>query len=337
MEKFVFYCSRFYSFGRFPRYAQARLSAAIPPTMIKQDHMLCPWWQTRHALSLCNIPSRCGISSSILNGEEHNHNLIFRVETPNLDVSTRIGFILFYLIKRYTTYINSPEDHKIMNKTKFTTWLIKNITLHQHDSRKEEIANGVTHGVGILLSIFATILMISRVIKGNSAVSMTGAIIFGLSMILLYSSSTFYHLSRGPVAKRLLRIMDHSSIYLLIAGTYTPVALTVGGGAGWAIFGIEWGLTIIGIAFTLIFWGKYGFLHVLFYIIMGWMAVFIWKPLMNAVNTHFLLLMISGGLSYTLGTVIYGLKKIPYYHAIWHLFVLTGSMLLFLSIYMYLM
>ena len=219
----------------------------------------------------------------------------------------------------------------------FKKWLIKNITLHQHDSRKEELANGGTHGMGILLSILATILMISRVIKGNSAVSMTGAIIFGLSMILLYSSSTFYHLARGPVSKRLLRIMDHSSIYLLIAGTYTPVALTVGGGAGWAIFGIEWGLTIIGIAFTLIFWGRYGLLHVLFYIIMGWMAVFIWKPLMNTVNTNFLLLMVSGGLSYTLGTIIYGLKKIPYYHAIWHLFVLTGSMLLFLAIYLHLM
>jgi len=224
-----------------------------------------------------------------------------------------------------------------MDKIKITTWLIKNISLHEHDSRKEEIANAGTHGFGILLSITATILMISKVLQGNSAVSMTGAIIFGISMILLYSSSTFYHLTKGPVVKRLLRIMDHSTIYFLIAGTYTPVALTVGGAAGWTIFGIEWGLTVLGITFTLIFWGRYGLLHVLFYIIMGWMAVFIWSPLMETVSKPFIILMISGGLSYTLGTIVYGMKKIPFYHAIWHLFVLAGSVLLFLAIYLYLM
>jgi len=219
----------------------------------------------------------------------------------------------------------------------FKKWLIKNISLHEHDSRKEELANAGTHGLGILLSIFATIIMILRVFKGNSSVSLTGVIIFGLSMILLYSSSTFYHLSTGQVSKRILRILDHSSIYLLIAGTYTPVLLTLGGASGWTIFGIEWALTIIGIAFTLFFWDRYGILHVLFYIIMGWMAVFIWKPLMETVNRSFIILMISGGLSYTLGTIVYGMKKIPFYHAVWHLFVLAGSVLLFLAIYLYLM
>ena len=156
-------------------------------------------------------------------------------------------------------------------------------------------------------------------------------------MVLLYSSSTFYHLSKGPVAKRILRILDHSTIYFLIAGTYTPVALTVGGPAGWTIFGIEWALTILGITFTLFFWDRYGILHVLFYIIMGWMAVFIWKPLMQTVTTPFIILMISGGLSYTLGTIVYSMKKMPFHHAVWHLFVLGGSVLLFLAIYLHLM
>lgn len=224
-----------------------------------------------------------------------------------------------------------------MEKSNFKTWLIDNITLHQHDNRKEEFANAGTHGLGIVLSIAAIVMMVIKVTTGDSQVSLTGALIFGFSMVLLYSSSTFYHLSRGPVSKRILRIMDHSTIYFLIAGTYTPVLLTIGGAAGWTIFGIEWALTIVGITFTLIFWDRYGLLHVLFYIIMGWMAVFIWKPLITTVNTSFIILVVSGGLSYTLGTIVYGLKRIPFYHAVWHLFVLGGSVLIFLGIYLHLM
>ena len=224
-----------------------------------------------------------------------------------------------------------------MKDNRFRSWIIENITLHEYDSSHEELANAATHGLGILLSIAATVMMIVKIMGTNSRVSLTGALIFGFSMILLYSSSTFYHLSKGPLVKRLLRIMDHSTIYFLIAGTYTPVLLTVGGGAGWTIFGIEWGLTILGITFTLLFWDKYGILHVLFYIIMGWMAVFIWNPLMEAVTNQFIILMISGGLSYTLGTIVYAMKKMPFHHAVWHLFVLAGSILLFLAIYLHLM
>lgn len=224
-----------------------------------------------------------------------------------------------------------------MKDKKFSSWLIDNITLHQYDNRHEELANTWTHGLGILLSLAATIMMIIKVTHSNSRVSLTGVLIFGISMVLLYSSSTFYHLSKGPVIKRILRIMDHSTIYFLIAGTYTPVLLTIGGTAGWTIFGIEWALTIIGIIFTLFFWDRYRILHVLFYIIMGWLAVFIWNPLMETVTKPFIILMISGGLSYTLGTIIYGMKRMPFHHAVWHLFVLGGSVLLFLAIYLHLM
>lgn len=219
----------------------------------------------------------------------------------------------------------------------FKEWLIKNITLHQYDSKHEELANAGTHGLGILLGIAATVMMIVKIDSTDSQVSLAGVLIFGFSMILLYSSSTFYHLSKGPVIKRILRIMDHSTIYFLIAGTYTPVLLTIGGAAGWIIFGIEWALTIIGITFTLFFWDRYGIIHVLFYIIMGWLAVFIWKPLMQTVTTPFIILMISGGLSYTLGTIVYSMKKMPFHHAVWHMFVLGGSVLLFLAIYLHLM
>ncbi len=220
---------------------------------------------------------------------------------------------------------------------RFSKWLVKNISLHEEESRAEELANAGTHGFGILLSLAALILMISRVLEGNSAVSMAGVVIFGVSMILLYSSSTFYHLSRGAVSKRILRVMDHSTIYFLIAGTYTPIVLTVGGGAGWAIFGVEWGLTLLGIAFTLLFWDRYGILHVLFYIVMGWMAVIIWKPLMDTVNISFLFLLVSGGLSYTLGTIVYSLRRVPFHHAVWHLFVLAGSILMFMAVFSHLM
>ncbi len=224
-----------------------------------------------------------------------------------------------------------------MKDKKFRTWLIDNISLHQHDSKHEELANAGTHGLGIILSLAAIVMMVLKVMTSDSLVSLPGVLIFGFSMVLLYSSSTFYHLSKGPVVKRILRIMDHSTIYFLIAGTYTPVLLTIGGAAGWIIFGIEWALTIIGITFTLFFWDRYGILHVLFYIIMGWLAVFIWKPLMQTVTTPFIILMISGGLTYTLGTIVYSMKKMPFHHAVWHLFVLGGSVLLFLAIYLHLM
>ena len=224
-----------------------------------------------------------------------------------------------------------------MKDKKFRTWLIDNISLHQNDSRNEELANAGTHGLGIIFSLAAIVMMVLKVTTDNSRVSLTGVLIFGFSMVLLYSASTFYHLSKGPVVKRILRIMDHSTIYFLIAGTYTPVLLTIGGAAGWIIFGIEWALTIIGITFTLFFWDRYGILHVLFYIIMGWMAVFILKPLMQTVTTPFIILMVSGGLSYTLGTIVYSMKKMPFHHAVWHLFVLGGSVLLFLAIYLHLM
>ena len=224
-----------------------------------------------------------------------------------------------------------------MKNSNFSSWLIDNISLHQHDSRQEELANAGTHGLGIVLSIAAIVMMVLKVSTSDSQVSLIGVLIFGFSMVLLYSSSTLYHLSKGPVSKRILRIMDHYTIYFLIAGTYTPVLLTIGGAAGWTIFGIEWALTIIGITFTLFFWDRYGILHILFYIIMGWMAVFIWKPLMQTVNATFIILLFSGGLSYTLGTIVYGMKKMPFHHAVWHLFVLSGSVLIFLAIYMHLM
>jgi hemolysin III len=224
-----------------------------------------------------------------------------------------------------------------MKDKNFKTWLIDNISLHQHDSKHEEFANAGTHGLGIILSFAAIVMMVFKVATSDSLVSLTGVLIFGFSMVLLYSSSTFYHLSKGPVVKRILRIMDHSTIYFLIAGTYTPVLLTIGGTAGWIIFCIEWALTILGITFTLFFWDRYGILHVLFYIIMGWLAVFIWKPLLQTVTTPFIILMVSGGLSYTLGTIVYSMKKMPFHHAVWHLFVLGGSVLLFLAIYLYLM
>ncbi len=214
---------------------------------------------------------------------------------------------------------------------------IQHITLHSNFDRADDLASGFTHLFGALLSVVGTILLLQQAAtECSSTRSLVGAAVFGGSMILLYSSSSIYHLARGPVFKRVCRIMDHSTIYMLIAGTYTPIMLTVGGTAGNAVLIGAWSFTVFGIIFKLVFWGRYGFLHVLLYILMGWMIVFIWRDVVSVLPLELLYWAVAGGLTYTLGTLVYALKKVPFHHAAWHLFVLGGSFCFFMGIYLHL-
>lgn len=214
---------------------------------------------------------------------------------------------------------------------------MEHITLHHYEDSSSELANGLTHLFGACLSLIAlSAIMIKTIPQGNHAMT-AGGIIFGFTMLFLYFSSSMYHLVNGPIVKRVMRILDHATIYFLIAGTYTPVMLYIGTRASYAVLAAVWILTFIGILFTLAFWGKYGALHVIFYIAMGWMIVLIWESVKNAISLDFLYWAIAGGLTYTSGTLIYAAKKIPYYHAIWHLFVVGGSACFFIGIYLHLL
>ena len=197
----------------------------------------------------------------------------------------------------------------------------------------EEIFNSTSHGVGIILSLVALILMI---VFSSSVIELTSSIIFGSTLILLYTSSTLYHAITNEKAKRVFQILDHCTIYLLIAGSYTPYALlTIGGNKGWIIFAIIWASAIFGILLNAINLSKFRLLSIALYVAMGWAIAFFLPQLLAGLELGGLILLIAGGLAYTLGLVFYIIKKIKYFHSVWHLFVLGASICHILSVIIY--
>ncbi len=197
----------------------------------------------------------------------------------------------------------------------------------------EEIANSITHGIGVLLSIVGLIVLIVFAIHHGNMWNIVSFSVFGSTLIILYLASTLYHGIPNPSAKRFLKILDHSAIFLLIAGTYTPFLLgSLRGAWGWSLFGIIWGLAIAGIAFKFVFIHKYQKISVGIYVFMGWLVVIAFKQILTHVPSVSLTFMIAGGLSYTIGVIFYASRKLPYNHAIWHLFVLSGSIFHFFSV-----
>ncbi len=198
---------------------------------------------------------------------------------------------------------------------------------------REEIVNSITHGVAALLSIAALVLLIVfSAVHGNPwyIVSFT---IYGSTLVILYTISTLYHSFPNGVTKNVFEILDHSSIFLLIAGTYTPFTLvSLRGPLGWTIFGIVWGLAAVGIVFKVFFVKRFVILSTLLYIVMGWMIVISMKNLMAVLPEISLIFLVVGGILYTVGTIFYIKRKIPYHHAIWHIFVLGGSAFHFFAI-----
>jgi hemolysin III len=204
-----------------------------------------------------------------------------------------------------------------------------------YKNKSEELWNAITHGLGFLLSIPALIFLILKGSEYGSALHITAYTIFGVSMLVLYLMSTLLH-SMPAKYKRFFSILDHSSIYVLIAGTYTPLVLTsLGGSLGWTLFGIVWGLAILGILFKVFFIHRYEAVSLIFYIAMGWLVIFAIRPLHAAIGTEGITLLVIGGLLYTVGAVFYAWRRIPYNHAIWHLFVIGGSAAMYFSILLY--
>ena len=201
----------------------------------------------------------------------------------------------------------------------------------------EEIANSITHGIGAALSIAALVLLVVFASQHRDAWRIVSFSIYGVSLIALYLSSTLYHAFTNEKAKHFFRIMDHSCIFLLIAGTYTPPTLiAMRGSWGWTIFTLIWAMAVGGLIFEAINIGKYKFISVSIYMAMGWLAVIAFKPMLEALPPGMFQWFLIGGLFYTAGIIFYVCKKIPYNHAIWHLFVLGGSTTHFFAILFYL-
>ena len=190
----------------------------------------------------------------------------------------------------------------------------------------EEVANAATHGFGILASLAGGSLLIVLAALRGSAWSIVGVSVFAASLILLYSASTLYHASRNETTRRRLKIFDHCAIYVLIAGTYTPFLITsLRGGWGWTLFGVIWGLAVAGVVFKLYFTGRYPRLSTAIYLTMGWLILIAAVPLVRELGRDTLGWLVAGGFAYSAGTIFYHSRRIPYAHAIWHLFVLGGS------------
>ncbi len=198
----------------------------------------------------------------------------------------------------------------------------------------EEWANIITHLAGVILSIVALVMMVMIASTQGDAWQTVSVSIYGASLVVLYSVSTLYHTVTSIELKRLFRMFDHISIYLLIAGSYTPFTLvSLRGAWGWSMFGVIWGLAVFGIAFKVFTTGRWRIISSLIYIGMGWVVVIAFQPLMEAVPFDGILWLIAGGLAYTFGVVFYIYKRLPYHHAIWHCFVLAGSACHFWVVY----
>jgi len=205
-----------------------------------------------------------------------------------------------------------------------------------HYTYREELANSITHGVGIIFAISALVVMDVFAALFGDVWHVVSCTIFGATLIILYTASTLYHSIPIPKTKMLLRLIDHSAIFLLIAGTYTPFTLVVLRGPwGWSLFGAVWGIALLGVVFQVFLLRRWPLFSVGLYVGMGLIILIAIKPLINTLSPAGLKLLVGGGLAYILGLIFYGWKRLPYSHAVWHLFVLAGSALHFFSVLFY--
>jgi len=201
----------------------------------------------------------------------------------------------------------------------------------------EEWFNSISHGIAALASTVGFVLL---VVLGNSSklsYTLFSSIVFGLSLVLLYTFSTLYHGARNEKTKKVFQILDHCGIYLLIAGTYTPVLLvSIGGTTGWVIFGVQWAIALVGLVIKIFYTGKFDLISTLMYAVMGWMIVIRWQDLVDAIPSAALTLLLAGGISYTVGIVFYLIDtRVKFSHFIWHLFVMAGSLFHYFMIVKY--
>lgn len=199
---------------------------------------------------------------------------------------------------------------------------------------REERWNILSHGLGLMLSFVALILLLQKAGKYDNYILSVSFLVFAVGLVMLYAASTFYHSAQDPVWRYRLKILDHVAIFILIAGTYTPFALiTLKGMVGWIIFGIAWGIALAGTILKFFYTGKYKTLSTILYVGMGWIIIIAIKPLIDNLSAGGLWWLFSGGVFYTIGAILYSISRIKYNHALFHLFVLLGSFSHFMAIY----
>lgn len=200
----------------------------------------------------------------------------------------------------------------------------------------EEKLNVISHGFGLILSVIALFLLVGYAIKEGTFWHIISFAIYGASLVILYTASTLYHYVQEPKLRYKLNIFDHAAIYILIAGSYTPFTINVmDGKLGWTLFGIVWGIALIGVTLKLFFTGKYGKISTIAYILMGWLGIFGLESLIANLPLEAVVWLIAGGISYTIGAILYSIKAIKFNHAIFHVFVLLGSVCHFMSVFLY--
>jgi hemolysin III len=216
--------------------------------------------------------------------------------------------------------------------------MVKNILTESPGpySKQEERLNVWSHFAGLILSALGVIFLIIKGLHTGNTLSVVSYAMYGLSMILLYLASTTYHHAVDPEKRKKLKVFDHAAIYVLIAGSYTPFSLLVLKGTwGWSVFGVVWGIAAMGITMKLFYTGRFKLLSTISYVLMGWVIVVAIKPLIANFAFEGLMLLLTGGIFYTTGAVLYSIKRIPFNHAIFHFFVLFGSLAHFMAIYLY--
>ena len=205
-------------------------------------------------------------------------------------------------------------------------------------SENEEKLNVLTHAFGLLMSIIGLPFLVIKSFHFNGFWKPISIVVFGISLVILYAASTFYHASKDPKIRRNLNIFDHAAIYVLIAGTYSPFTIIVlEGSLGWIIFGCTWAFALVGIILKLFYTGRYDKLSTVMYILMGWQIILVINPLIGVFSPEGLRLLFAGGVFYTVGALIYSSKKIKYNHAVFHVFVLLGSTSHYLCVYNYIL
>ena len=217
------------------------------------------------------------------------------------------------------------------------TWLERNISLPVLVHPEAEKENSISHAVAAILAAVGLIYILINLKNVENSHLKIGLVIFALSNLLLYFASALYHGLPKNNAKRFCRILDHSNIYFLIAGTYSPLLLYVDTAKTLKMFYFLWAIALLGIAFTLIFWGRLKPLHVVLYLAMGWLLVFFWNDIVPFLPDGFFAYIITGGLLYTIGVIFYGFKKIPHGHLIWHIFCVAASLTFYIGMLKYLL
>lgn len=201
---------------------------------------------------------------------------------------------------------------------------------------KEELANAITHGFGFLLSIPALVLLIVFGAQKENPIYLTCFLIYGISLMFLYICSTLLHSFKPSKARKVFNILDHAAIYVLIAGSYTPfVLITLKGPIGWTMFGIIWGLAIAGIVYKVFMTGRFKTLSTIIYLLMGWLVILAGKALYTNLSPVGFYLLLTGGIMFTIGAIFYSIPRIPYMHAIWHLFVIAGTTFMYFCVLLF--